>query len=125
MQRRINVNKLSRYNLPESALSPEMEMQKALLYVQEYLQGLPCGKELPKSELQPADDLATLAAHAFVSVWTVTRDEKHLINAAAVLEFGLTKSVHAFQMRLMLVQIYRLLGESYFLRSCTGSLMND
>lgn len=102
-----------------------MEMQKALLYVQEYLQGLLCGKDLPTSELQPADDLATLAAHAFVSLWTVTQDEKHLISAAAVLEFGLTKSMHAFQMRLMLVQIYRLLGESHIPRSCIGSLKND
>jgi N-terminal acetyltransferase B complex non-catalytic subunit len=74
------------------------------------LKGLQLGVNLASAELQPADDLAILAGHAFVSLWKLTGDEKQLFNGAAILELALTKSTHAFRMRLMLIRIYSLLG---------------
>jgi N-terminal acetyltransferase B complex non-catalytic subunit len=84
----------------------------ASTYLEEYMAGLELGSSLPVTELQPADDLAILVGHAFVSLWTTTKDESYLYNAAVVLEFALTKSRMSFQIRLLLVRIYRLLGAS-------------
>ncbi|KAH7922099.1 hypothetical protein BV22DRAFT_1037860 [Leucogyrophana mollusca] len=110
LQRCINVRKLQRVNLPPSQLTPELESGLAAQYIQEYLEGLPLGADLPATDLQPADDLVILAGHAFISLWTITQEAAPLYNAAAVLEFALTKSQLSFQIRLLLVRIYRLLG---------------
>jgi len=87
--------------------------------------GLDLGSSLPVTELQPADDLAILAGHAFVSLWTMTKEETHLYNAAVVLEFALTKSRMSFQIRLLLVRIYRLLGKCSYHVGTLGGLMNE
>jgi N-terminal acetyltransferase B complex non-catalytic subunit len=79
---------------------------------------------MPSTELQPADDLAILAGQAFVNVWKLTYDETHLYNAVSVLEFGLTKSKHSYQMRLMLVRIYTLLGAHCQDVACTFALIH-
>jgi N-terminal acetyltransferase B complex non-catalytic subunit len=76
------------------------------------MEGLALGKDLPPTELQPADDLAILAAHAFVTVWTLANSEEALYQAVTLLEFGLTKSQMSFQMRMMLIRTYRILGTS-------------
>jgi N-terminal acetyltransferase B complex non-catalytic subunit len=106
----INVRKLQRISLTASELSTDKELYLASTYLEEYMAGLELGSSLPVTELQPADDLAILVGHAFVSLWTTTKDESYLYNAAVVLEFALTKSRMSFQIRLLLVRIYRLLG---------------
>ncbi|KAJ3732242.1 actin cytoskeleton organization protein [Lentinula guzmanii] len=110
VRRAINAHKLLRYNLSASELSVDAESSRATLYISQYLEGLPLGKALPATELQHVDDLAILAGSAFVNIWKVSGDEKYLYKAAAILEFALAKSKQAFQMRLMLIRIYRLLG---------------
>ncbi|KIJ69304.1 hypothetical protein HYDPIDRAFT_105904 [Hydnomerulius pinastri MD-312] len=110
LQRLINVRKLQRHKLPESEITVESETARGLQYLSEYMEGLELGKELPNTELQPADDLALLAAHAFVMVWTLNGLEDALYQAVAVLESALAKSQVAFQMRMMLIRIYRILG---------------
>ncbi|KAK7054789.1 mitochondrial distribution and morphology [Paramarasmius palmivorus] len=110
LQRYINAQKLIRFNLQIDDLNPEAELSRAQLYTKKYLEGLPLGSDLPSTELQPADDLAILAASIFVNVWKITSKEHHLFDAAVVLEYGLTKSKQSFQMRLMLIRVYRLLG---------------
>jgi N-terminal acetyltransferase B complex non-catalytic subunit len=79
--------------------------------MKDYLRGLKLGEDLPKTELQPADDLAILIGQTFVSLWKLTGTEGPLYKAVVVLEFALTKSIHSFQMRLLLIRIYRLLGK--------------
>ena len=111
LQRVINVRKLQRINLVTSDISVDTESSLGSKYIEEYMAGLELGSNLPVTELQPADDLAILAGHAFVSLWTMTKEEAHLYNAAVVLEFALVKSRMSFQIRLLLVRIYRLLGE--------------
>ncbi|TBU65814.1 N-acetyltransferase B complex non catalytic subunit-domain-containing protein [Dichomitus squalens] len=108
--RYINAQKLLRYNLPQSALTPEAEIQRASQQIDAYLEGLKLGKDLPSYELQPADDLAILAAQEFVSVWKQTGDEAYLYNAAALLEYAIVRSKTSYQIRLHLIRIYRLLG---------------
>ncbi|KIJ16949.1 hypothetical protein PAXINDRAFT_168389 [Paxillus involutus ATCC 200175] len=110
LQRLINVRKLQRHKLLESEITVESETTRGLQYHNEYMEGLALGKDLPPTELQPADDLAILAAHAFMTVWTLANSEEALYQAVTLLEFGLTKSQMSFQMRMMLIRTYRILG---------------
>ncbi|KAG6874208.1 hypothetical protein C0995_003754 [Termitomyces sp. Mi166 len=110
LQRLINSHKLLRYNLTQSELSVEAETARVTLYIEQYLEGLKLGLNLPSTELQYADDLALLAANTFVTLWGLTSDEKYLLNAVTLLEFALTKSQQSFQARLTLIRLYRLLG---------------
>ncbi|KAH9946109.1 N-acetyltransferase B complex non catalytic subunit-domain-containing protein [Epithele typhae] len=108
--RHINAQKLLRYTLAASALTPEAETRRAVELFDVYLQGLSLGKDLPSFELQPVDDLVILAAEIFVNSWKLSGDEAHLYNAAALLEYAIGQSKMSYQIRLHLIQIYRLLG---------------
>ncbi|KAH7889369.1 N-acetyltransferase B complex non catalytic subunit-domain-containing protein [Phlebopus sp. FC_14] len=110
VQRLINVRKLQRYKLSKSHISADLESARGMQYLTEYMDGLSLGAELPVTELQPADDLAILAAHAFVNVWKLNGAEEALYHAVVILEFSLTKSQMSYQMRMMLIRIYRILG---------------
>ncbi|KAJ3875923.1 actin cytoskeleton organization protein [Lentinula edodes] len=110
VQRTINSHKLSRYNLSASELTVDAETSRAALYISQYLEGLPLGRNLPTTELQYVDDLAILAGSVFVNLWKMGGDIKYLYKAVVLLEFALSKSEQAFQIRLMLIRIYRLLG---------------
>lgn len=85
-------------------------MQRAGRYLQAYLEGLQLGAHLPDTEIQPADDLIILFGQTLVNVWKITSDETYLYRATVTLEFALTKSLQCYQIRLLLVRIYRLLG---------------
>lgn len=104
--------KLIRWNLSTSELTSESESARAAEYVQTYLECLPYGKSLPDTELQPADDLAILAGHAFVSAWSHSKDESHLYSAVAILEYASGVSKQSYRIRLSLIRIYYLLGRS-------------
>ena len=108
--RYINAQKLLRYNLPASALTPEAEVQRATHQIDAYLEGLRLGKDLPSYELQHSDDLAILAAQAFVNAWKQTGDDSHLFNAASVPEYAISRGKMSYQVRLHLIWIYHLLG---------------
>ncbi|KAJ7632694.1 actin cytoskeleton organization protein [Roridomyces roridus] len=99
LRRLINCHKLLRQNLTPDDLNISAE-------------ACHWAPDLPPTELQPADDLALLAANAFVSLWKLSNDAKYLYNAVALLEFALTKSKQSFHSRLLLIRIYRLLGAS-------------
>jgi N-terminal acetyltransferase B complex non-catalytic subunit len=105
------VEKLYRHLLTKEELTAESEEQRASRCAEKYFDGLKLGEDLPSTELQPVDDLAILAASALVSAWSLSSEVSHLHQAVALLEFALQKSKHAFQIRLMLVRIYRLLGK--------------
>lgn len=108
--RLVNSFKILRFSLLKSDMVAEMESARAKKYLKYYLKALPLGVNLPSTELQPADDLALLAGNALVNLWTLTHHDAHLLNAAYLLEFSLTKSKQSFLMRLMLIRIYRILG---------------
>lgn len=102
---------LLRYTLSPAQITVDAELERGCKYLVRYLDGLKLGDNLPSTELQPADDLAILAAQVFVNIWKLSEDEVYLYNAASILEFGLTKSKQCFQMRLLLIRIYTLLGQ--------------
>ena len=106
----INVLKLLRYNLSEDQTSEESEVIRARKCLELYFEGLKLGKDLPKTELQPADDLIILYAHILVNAWKISVDETYLYEAAVALEVALTHSQQAYQIRLTLIRIYHLLG---------------
>ncbi|KAI0054150.1 hypothetical protein FA95DRAFT_1579189 [Auriscalpium vulgare] len=110
LQRLINIYKLTRYNLPTSELTVELEVPRATKLVQEYLDALPLGKDLPNTELQPADDLAILAGQVYAGLYSLAGDEAYLHNAVAVLEFASKRSPQSYLIHLQLVRILRLLG---------------
>ena len=101
-----------RHNLSETLASEESEAARAGKCLELYIEGLKLGKDLPKTELQPADDLIILYAHILVNAWKVSDDESHLCKAAVALEVALTHSQQAYQIRLTLIRIYHLLGAS-------------
>ncbi|KAJ3568563.1 hypothetical protein NP233_g5635 [Leucocoprinus birnbaumii] len=111
LRRVINIFKLKRYNLSSSEVTHEAETKLAALYIQTYLEALKkVGTDLASTEAQPADDLALLTTQSLVNLWKLTADDGYLYNAAALLEYALTRSKQAFLARLSLVRIYRLLG---------------
>jgi N-terminal acetyltransferase B complex non-catalytic subunit len=88
----------------------DQESSRVVNLVREYFEALPLGRDLPKLELQPADDLAILAAQVYVNMFVLDHTVAHLHNAIVLLEYALKKSPHSYQIRLELVRIYRLLG---------------
>lgn len=88
----------------------DQEGIRATDLVREYFEALPLGKDLPKLELQPADDLAILAAQVYVNMFVLDNAMAHLHNAVVILEYASKKSPQSYQIHLELVRIYRLLG---------------
>ncbi|KAG8909044.1 hypothetical protein FRC01_007189, partial [Tulasnella sp. 417] len=113
LARLINVFKLQRFS-STSGRSEANEQTDVATYLKAYFEGLPVGKrpwkDLPETELQPADDLAVLAANALVSAWVMTRKETYLHQALVVLEYASSQSKQNYQFRVLAVRIYRLLA---------------
>jgi N-terminal acetyltransferase B complex non-catalytic subunit len=84
--------------------------------IREYFEALPLGNDLPKLELQPADDLAILAAQVYVNMFALDSVVAHLHNAVVILEYASRKSPQSYQIHLGLVRIYRLLGIFVYVR---------
>ena len=103
-----------RYNLRPSGLTVEAESARVAIYTQQYLEGLTLGVNLPSTELQTADDLVILTGNVLVNIWKLTSDEHYLLKAVALLEFALTKSKQSFQIRLILIRLYRLLSKGFW-----------
>ncbi|KAL0581537.1 mitochondrial distribution and morphology [Marasmius crinis-equi] len=119
LRRYINAQKLIRHNLHTAQLTPDAELSRAKLYMKQYLDALPLGQSLPSTELQPADDLAILAATTYVNLWKLTGKEQPLFDASVILELGLTKSKQSFQMRLILMRVKQVQNDtlSHFILS--------
>ncbi|KZT51165.1 hypothetical protein CALCODRAFT_503854 [Calocera cornea HHB12733] len=109
----LNIQKLLRYRQAiEGDLTPEMESEQAFAYLKLYRDALPLGKDLRPVELQPADDFAFLASQALIGAWSLDHQLQYLLQAVCVLEYALQKSEKAYQLRLLLICLYRLLGAS-------------
>lgn len=88
----------------------DQESSRVVNLVRSYFEALPFGRDLPKLELQPADDLAILAAQVYVNMFSLDNAVAHLYKAIVLLEYALKKSPQSYQIRLELIRIYRLLG---------------
>ena len=109
LRRSINIHKLLRNNIAPLDLTVELETTRAMQLIHEYMNALPLGRDLPETELQPADDLAIIAGQIFVNMYSISEDHVYLHSAAIILEFALKKSPQSYQTRLQLVKVYRLL----------------
>ncbi|GAA6061664.1 hypothetical protein JCM10212_000847 [Sporobolomyces blumeae] len=107
-RRSINALKIARYLSREENVGSELA--KADDFAARYFAALPLGQDLPPTELQPADDFALLAGQALVSAYHMSRDRAHLERAAALLDHALRKSRYKYQIRIVLINILRLLG---------------
>ncbi|KAH9981196.1 actin cytoskeleton organization protein [Lactifluus volemus] len=109
LRRSINAHKLLRCGLNTAQLTVDQERVRAADLVHEYFEALPLGDDLPNLELQPADDLAILAAQVYVNMFTLDNAVAHLYNAVVLLEYASRRSPQSYQIHLELVRIYRLL----------------
>ncbi|KAI9509646.1 N-acetyltransferase B complex non catalytic subunit-domain-containing protein [Russula earlei] len=110
LRRSLNAHKLLRYGLSAAQLTVEQESVRAAGLEREYFDALPLGKDIPNLELQPADDLAILAAQVHVNMYALDNAVAHLHNAVVLLEYASKKSPQSYQIHLELVRIYRRLG---------------
>ncbi|KIO20263.1 hypothetical protein M407DRAFT_30110 [Tulasnella calospora MUT 4182] len=106
LARSINVFKLQRFSSTSRRTEAD-EQTDAATYLKAYFEALP---DLSETDLQPADDLAILAANGLVSAWVITRKETYLHQALVVLECASSKSKQNYQLRILAVRIYRLLA---------------
>ncbi|BGP37872.1 mitochondrial distribution and morphology [Rhodotorula kratochvilovae] len=106
----INAHKVLRYLAPEPTL--EGEQADAEEFVRRYFEVLPLGRDLPPTELQPADDFALLAGQAFVSAFHLAHDRSHLERALIIAEHALQRSKYKYQLRILAINLLRLLGAS-------------
>jgi len=69
------------------------------------------GSHLPLTEMQPSDDLALLAAHCLIAASSVsTSPQSHLLSALSLLNFATKKSPKGYQLRILSIRIFKLLG---------------
>ncbi|KAG0365803.1 N-alpha-acetyltransferase 25, NatB auxiliary subunit [Gamsiella multidivaricata] len=75
-----------------------------------YEEALPFGKDLEETERQYGDDYAIMAAHLLIDIHRDTKSYFPLLNATFMLEHALNASKHNYQIKLVLIRIYELLG---------------
>ncbi|GAA5970754.1 hypothetical protein JCM21900_002379 [Sporobolomyces salmonicolor] len=109
-QRVINALKIARF----LAVDPTEETERAAAedYLFRYFETLPLGRDFPVTELQPADDFALLAGQAFVSAYHLSHDRSYLERALVVLDHALVRSKYKYQIRILHINLLRLLGAS-------------
>ncbi|GAA5837515.1 hypothetical protein JCM9279_006776 [Rhodotorula babjevae] len=105
----INAHKMLRF-LGTGEQTAEGEKVAADDFVRRYFEALPLGKDLPPTELQPADDFALLAAQALVSAFHLSHDRTYLERALVLAEHALQHSKFKYQLRLVCINALRQLG---------------
>lgn len=89
--------------------SPE-KINLAQEYIDRYRHGLQFGGDLLPTDFQPADNYCLLAAHIFINVWEETGDETYITLVLSLLEQSLKSTPSNFQMKLLLMKIYNIIG---------------
>lgn len=107
----VNIRKLERFlHLhPQSDIKQGIEIVNELW--KEYQDALPLGEDLEKTEMQHGDEFVILASHILLDLYNEHKQAGILIQAISLLEIALTKSIHNFQIKLMLVRMYIMIGK--------------
>lgn len=101
----LNAQKLlRRYSEGSDAIS------SARAHLELYCAGQIYNEGLPDTDVKPADDLALMAAQELVEGWADDGRQQSLVLAALILLVALGRSPANGEARLLLVQVYRLLG---------------
>ncbi|KAF9305110.1 N-alpha-acetyltransferase 25, NatB auxiliary subunit [Mortierella antarctica] len=85
-----------------------------------YEDALPFGKDLEETERQYGDDYAIMAAHLLISLHKQTKSYFPLLTAVFMMEHALNASKHNYQLKLVLIRVYELLGAF----SCAVAIYN-
>lgn len=106
----INIRKLERFlNLhPTSDVKAGVSLVNDLY--KEYQDALPLGEGLEKTEMQYGDEFVILAGNILLDLYREHKQVTLLIQAISLLESALLKSIHNFQIKLLLVRMYTMIG---------------
>jgi hypothetical protein len=70
----------------------------------------PPGADLPKTDVQPANDSGFLAINHLLSLYHRTRDEIHAVRAIVALRYIAQRSPSELRAQFLLVRLCRLVG---------------
>ncbi|KAK4685849.1 N-terminal acetyltransferase B complex non-catalytic subunit, partial [Tremellales sp. Uapishka_1] len=83
-----------------------------------YKEGLVYGKNLPKTDVQPADEIGLVAIHLLLEQWRATpKDESLVFRSICCLEHIVGNSPSSAHARYLLIRTYRLIGAPTLLHS--------
>lgn len=101
-----------RRNLQQKFGTAEEEATQGHRCAKAYFSALHFGKDNLPTDLQPADDFALLAAQCYLGAWTAScsSEAKYLELAIAMLEYAIRHSKYRYQLRVLLIRLYRLSG---------------
>ncbi|KAG0043629.1 N-alpha-acetyltransferase 25, NatB auxiliary subunit [Gryganskiella cystojenkinii] len=106
----INIARFERFTGQHSTLSSTQAMALVNKFWKLYEDALPFGKDLEQTERQYGDDYAIMAAHLLIDIHKDTKSYFPLLSAIFILEHALDASKHNYQMKLVLIRVYELLG---------------
>lgn len=112
----MNAVKLQRALQNKDELTAASETHFALQCMRLYLSALPIGKSLPKTEMQPSDDFALLAAQALIHASALQRAGREegwrasLQLVCAILHVALTHSPKGYRPRILLIRVLLQFG---------------
>ncbi|KAL7423966.1 mitochondrial distribution and morphology [Cryptotrichosporon argae] len=97
------------YLLRSTTLTPTVHLARRLWDL--YAAGLPYGAKLPKTDVQPADQVGLMAVHVLLAAWHADRTADDTWATAAVCaQHVLARSPASQQAHFLLVSVYRLLA---------------
>jgi N-terminal acetyltransferase B complex non-catalytic subunit len=114
----LNACKLARLIQPKVDTTVESELQSGQDFFALYLCAIPLGKDLPKTEMQPADDYALLSAQALVHASVMQREfgdksaSVSFLLAIVILTTALRYSPRGYRLRVLLIQLLRQFGNA-------------
>lgn len=110
MQRHMTYLRLERYLGTYENLSAEERMSQVKDLLKFYKYALTRGKDLLHTDIQYADTYLLLAMHLLLDIWHQTGDTGVLWQAITQLERGLKNSPSNFQLKLLLIRLYCIVG---------------
>ncbi|WVR06742.1 hypothetical protein IAU60_003777 [Kwoniella sp. DSM 27419] len=75
-----------------------------------YKEGLQYGRNLPKTDVKPADTVGLVTVSLLITIWHQTRDPLVLLRAILCLERIVEESPACAHARYLLIRLYRLIG---------------
>ncbi|KAI9208961.1 N-acetyltransferase B complex non catalytic subunit-domain-containing protein [Polychytrium aggregatum] len=109
IKQRVNLKKIENNLAVHDTVEAKLEFVNQLASL--YQDTLPHGVDLKETENQYGDDFLVLAAHVLIDLFTANREAfGFLFRAISLLECGLLASKFNFQMKLLLVRLYREVG---------------
>ncbi|KAF9983748.1 N-alpha-acetyltransferase 25, NatB auxiliary subunit [Mortierella antarctica] len=106
----INIVRFERFTGMHAKLNSTETMALVNQFWKRYEDALPLGKDLEETERQYGDDYAIMAAHLLFDIHKETKSYFPLLNAIFMLEHALNASKHNYQLKLVLIRMYELLG---------------